>query len=50
METETVLLKDPFPEKKQQEIFDLSSKERKKNCSYIKNWKAINYMTRKQNL
>ena len=50
IETETVLLEDPFPEKKQQEVCDLSYKERKKNCSYIKNWKAINYLTRKQNL
>ena len=50
IETETVLPEYPFPEKKQQEVFDLSSKERKKNCSYIQNWKAINYLTRKQNL
>ena len=50
IETEPVLPQYPFPEKKQQEVFDLSSKERKKNCSYIQNWKAINYLTRKQNL
>ena len=50
IETETVPLEDPFPEKKQQEVFDLSSKERKKNSSYIQNCKAINYVTRKQKL
>ena len=49
IETETVLLEDPLPKKKQQEVFDPSSKEKKKNCSYIQNWKAINYLTRKQN-
>ena len=50
IETETVLLEDPFPEKKQQEVFDLSRKERKKNCSYIQNCKAITYLTSKQKL
>ena len=50
IETETVLLEDPFPEKKQQEFFDLSRKERKKNCSYIQNCKAITYLTSKQKL
>ena len=35
METQTVILEDPLPEEKQQESFELSSKEKKKKCSFI---------------
>ena len=47
IETETVLLEDPLSEKKQQEAFDLSSKEKKR--SYIKmQLYAVIYKIRRQ--
>ena len=33
IETETVLLEDPIHEKKQQDVFDLSSKEKKRRTA-----------------
>ena len=47
IETETVILEDPLPEKKQQEVLSFQVKKKKKNCSYIKIWKPTNYLTRK---
>ena len=47
IETETVILEDPLPQKKQQEVLSFQVKKKKKNCSYIKIWKPINYLTRK---
>ena len=40
IETETVILEDPLPEKKQQEVFDLSSEEEKEGLQLHKNLEA----------
>ena len=40
VETETVILEDPLPEKKQQEVFDLSSEEEKEGLQLHKNLEA----------
>ena len=40
IETETVILEDPLPEKKQQEVFELSDEEEKKELQLHKNLEA----------
>ena len=40
IETETVALQDPLPEKKQQEVFELSSEEEKEELQFQKNLEA----------
>ena len=40
IETETVILEDPLPEKKQQEVFELSSEEEKQELQLNKNLEA----------
>ena len=40
IETETVILEDPLLEKKQQEVFELSSEEEKRELQFHKNLEA----------
>ena len=47
IETETVILEDPLPDEKQQEVFEFSSDVEKEELHCVKNWKPINYLTRK---